>query len=89
MGYLLTSIYNYKKVLVKLIAIVILTISVFYNSYLIQRDTKKLTKTSIKMEQFIKYIKLTTTDKNMKVAIIGPSHLLWTMHFVTFFYNTN
>ncbi len=89
LGYLVTSIYNYKKVLVKLIAIVILTISVFYNSYLIQRDTKKLTKTSIKMEQFIKYIKLTTTDKNMKVAIIGPSHLLWPMHFVTLFYNTN
>ncbi len=40
------------------------------------------------MENFIKYIKIKTVDKNNKVAIIGPSHLLWPIYFVDHFYNT-
>ena len=41
------------------------------------------------MESFIKYIKTKTVDKNSKIAIIGPSHLLWPTYFVDHFYNTN
>lgn len=89
LGYLVNSLYIYKKLLIKLVAITLVTTSVFYNSYLIKRDTKKLTPTSTKMEQFIKYIQRETSDRNNKIAIIGPSHLLWPMQFVTLFYNTN
>lgn len=88
-GYIINSTYHHKKRLIKLAAIAILIASIFYNSCLIDRDSKKLMQTSIKMEQFIRYVKVATTDKNIRVMIIGPSHLLWPMQFVTLFYNTN
>lgn len=89
LGYFINSLYNHKKIIIKLITVAILSVYIFYNSYLIQRDSKKLTQNSIKMKQFINYVKVITTDRNSKVMIIGPSHLLWPMQFVTLFYNTN
>lgn len=89
LGYFINSLYNHKKIIIKLITVAVLSIYIFYNSYLIQRDSKKLTQNSIKMEQFINYVKVIATDRNSKVMVIGPSHLLWPMQFVTLFYNTN
>lgn len=89
LGYFINSLYNHKKIIIKLTTIAVLSIYIVYNSYLIQRDSKKLIPTSIKMEQFIKYIKVKTNNKDAKIMIVGPSHLLWPMQFVTLFYNTN
>jgi hypothetical protein len=89
LGYFINSIYVKGKILSKFIAIAILITYVFYNSHLIQRDSKKLTPTSTKMEQFIEYVKAKTHNRDAKIMIVGPSHLLWPIQFVTLFYNTN
>ncbi|MEK7100454.1 MAG: hypothetical protein AAB872_01425 [Patescibacteria group bacterium] len=89
LAYFLYLVWNSKNKIFKFITILILISSVIYNGYLIKRDSQKLNYTSQKMESFIKYIKTKTVDKNSKIAIIGPSHLLWPTYFVDHFYNTN
>lgn len=88
-GYFLALLWNARKRSLKFLAIILLTASTIYNSYIINRDAIKLYDNSRKMESFIKYIRDETIDRSIKIAIIGPSHLLWPMQFVTLFYNTN
>jgi hypothetical protein len=89
LGYYANLIWNNKNKLVKIFTILIITGNVLYNSYLIDRDANKLNETSQKMEMFINFVKNETEDRDIKLKIIGPSHLLWPMQFVTLFYNSN
>lgn len=88
-GYFLAWLWNTRKKFLKTLSIILLTLSVVYNNYLINRDAIRLYDNSRKMESFVNYIKKETYDNKIKIAVVGPSHLLWPMQFVTLFYNTN
>lgn len=88
-GYFLSWLWKMKGNTFKILATVLLLATVLYNGYLINRDASVLYENSKKMETFISYVKSVTIDKNVKVAIIGPSHLLWPIYFTNLFYNTN
>lgn len=73
----------------KVVLIILLIVYIFYNGKIIYSDSLKIKPTSTKMEDFIKYTKSKTMNPNSKIAIIGPSHLLWPSLFLNNFYNTN
>lgn len=89
LGYIFAWLWDTKKRTLKFLSVTLLALSIIYNSYLINRDAIKLYDNSKKMESFINYIKMETADNNVNIAVVGPSHLLWPMQFVTLFYNTN
>lgn len=84
--YILT-ISRYK--VIKIMSYVLFLIIIINNNNLIKIDARKLEANSKKMMDFIAYNRLLTKDKNKKVLIIGPSHLLWPSEFANKFYNTN
>lgn len=89
LGTYVNFLWNSKNKLFKIASIGILLAIFFYNQRLIKTDMDKLRSNSLKMESFIEYVKLKTMDKNSKLTIIGPSHLMWPNQFTDYFYNTN
>lgn len=88
-AFLFCNLWNLKGRLMKFVSVVIFISFLIYNNNQIQKDSLKLVENSQKMEQFINYIKSTITDNKVKVAIVGPAHLMWPNQFLDKFYNTN
>ncbi len=85
-GYFAYSLFIVNRV-TKVITLVLLTTFVVYNNNMIFTNSQNLNSNSFKMSTFIQYVKRTTLNKSNKIAIIGPSHLLWPTTFLTNFYN--
>ena len=77
------------KMISKIIVATILILYVTYNAILIGIGSNNIKPNSTKMETFITYTRANIANPNFKIAIIGPSHLLWPELFLSNFYNTN
>lgn len=88
-GYFFDWLIRNKSLIIKVLSLGFFIYFLVYNYNLINKDFGKLTDTSIKMEKFIDYIKLKTQNRDIKYAVVGPSHLIWPLPFVDHFYNTN
>ena len=86
LGYIVNLFWNKRSYFFKTLVILSLILSILHNQFLIKRDADKLIETSNKMEDFIEFVKYETWDRNIKMAMIGPSHLFWPMQLVTLFY---
>lgn len=88
-GYFLTYLWSSNKRFLKILSIAGFVSLLIYNKLLINRDLLKYNTAVNEMKNFISYVKNKSQDRNLKIAIIGPSHLLWPTQFLNLYYNTN